>query len=1119
MNIRVENSNLPEITKANRAETKGAATAQAQKEQAAQAEQAAGRVQGVQQTMVDAPHRAGDSQIGKIQQDAENAQAQHFQQQMEMAANMMSGKDCQQMEEEGFSVTGTDVETIVTVVDKIKAELAKAGVDITVFGDELSGEQLEKLVGSTGLAKQLESAMKEADLPPTAENISDCEEALRQAASLTGCSEEAIRYLLGQELPPTIENLYKAQHSSSSAYPAGHANGNGGPAQAANGYYGNGAPQAANGNGGSAQAANGYYGGPAPQQAGQNAAGSAMDGNLKSQVEQIIARAGLAVNEDTMAMAQWMMGQQIPLTEENIRYAMDLKEMQLPPDAGKLLGAMLGAIAEGNRPSDAILMEGYSFAGRAKEAAETVAQATDADIWHVLEKGLPFTIANLQAAKQEGQQGESQGQQGAAANPQQAPDFAQEDLAFLTAKRQLEETRLMMTSQANYALLKQGFAIETKPLEEVVEQLKALEEQYYKGLLSQNGIEATAEQAAVFAETMGKTHELAGAPAYLLGNTQTAVDTVNDMHKAGMSQKVDLERAGEAYEALRTAPRADLGDSIKKAFRNVDGILEDLGLEATEMNRRAVRILAYNRMEINPESIAGMKAADQKVQNMFQNLSPSVVLEMIREGVNPLEMTVEQLNSKAAEIKNSMDGAEEEKFSKFLWKLEQHQEITPEERDSYIGIYRLLNQIDKTDGAVVGALVNQGAELTMKNLLAAVRTNRNSGINVLVDGNFGGAEAVPTEELSISQQIESAYQADCAKEAFAMVTPEGLQQAMANGAGNIEGQAADAQQGKTAQHAQQNMANGAGKPWTELTPEELLWQMKQAPEDTETEDAYYQERMQEFAGAKEAEAQVLQMLAGHDMPVTAYNILAAKQMMEQRNVFKSLFDPKNFGEEVDFEEVKAGILEEFGEAVKTPEEMAKAQKKLAEVAENVMKAMITSEDVRSLDIRDMKILKQQIALGTQMAKEENYAIPVLVADELINVQLKIVRGKEERGRVDIMFDSPALGKVAASFQIQPESVKGYIISDSPGTIEALKEREMQLQERISPEHGDAWNVDMICSGNLDLARFSFGEKEAGQPKPEEGPSPVQTKALYGAAKAFLEEIKRAGQEQENSGEV
>ncbi len=59
MNIRVENSNLPEITKANKVETKGTASAKAQEEQAAQAEKAAARTQGVQQTMVDAPHRAG----------------------------------------------------------------------------------------------------------------------------------------------------------------------------------------------------------------------------------------------------------------------------------------------------------------------------------------------------------------------------------------------------------------------------------------------------------------------------------------------------------------------------------------------------------------------------------------------------------------------------------------------------------------------------------------------------------------------------------------------------------------------------------------------------------------------------------------------------------------------------------------------------------------------------------------------------------------------------------------------------------------------------------------------------------------------------------------------------
>ena len=195
----------------------------------------------------------------------------------------------------------------------------------------------------------------------------------------------------------------------------------------------------------------------------------------------------------------------------------------------------------------------------------------------------------------------------------------------------------------------------------------------------------------------------------------------------------------------------------------------------------------------------------------------------------------------------------------------------------------------------------------------------------------------------------------------------------------------------------------------------MLWQLKQAPVDEQAEEAYYKEQMQEFAGAKEAEAQVIQMLSGHDMPLTAYNIMAANQMLHNRNgIFKSLFDHKDLEKEIDFEEVKAGILEEFGEAVKTPEDMAKAQEKLGDLAENVMKTMIQSEDVRNVDIRDMRVARQQIELGARMAKEENYAVPVLVADELMNVQLKIVRGKEEQGRVDIMFDSPALAIMMVS---------------------------------------------------------------------------------------------------------
>ena len=252
------------------------------------------------------------------------------------------------------------------------------------------------------------------------------------------------------------------------------------------------------------------------------------------------------------------------------------------------------------------------------------------------------------------------------------------------------------------------------------------------------------------------------------------------------------------------------------------------------------------------------------------------------------------------------------------------------------------------------------------------------------------------------------------------------------------------------------------------------------------------------------------MLSSHDIPVTAYNILAASRLAEGRNVFKSLFSHEDLNQEIDLEEVKADILEKFAEAVKTPEEMAEAQEKLAEVAENVMKTMIESPDIRNMDIREMRIMRQQIELGTRLSKEETYAIPVLVADELTNVQLKIVRGKKERGKLDIIFDSPKLGKVAANFQVQPDSVKAYIVSDSRQTADALRAQEDSLRQRFGFLDGEDfhWEMNVVYSDHVDLSHFVSAERnDPSQQDKESDAYQVQTKSLYGMAKAFLEEVK------------
>lgn len=1032
MNIRVDNSSIAEVSRTNtKVEIKGDVSVSVEEATTQKVEKDTGEVRSIQQTTVEVPHITGESQLEEIRQEAENMEAQLLQKKMQVVANTATPSDCGKMEEDGFSLNDTEIETVVTEMDKIKMELAKAGVDISVFGDTLDSQMLEEMTGSIAAARQIESAIEDAGLPATEENVTDIQETLGQAADLTSCSDEAVKYLLDNELEPTVENLYKAQHSS----------------------------------------------GTMPQQD----MALTLDDGLKGQISQVIMQAGLPVDEGALSVSRWMLENQIPLTADNLNYVMDLKDMKLPPETEQMMNAIMQAIAEGRRPKDAVVLEGYSNIERAQQAAQVVEQASDADVWTVVEKGMPVTIESLEAARNynAGQSAQLGGQ--AIGKASEIPEYAKEDLAFLKAKRQLEEARLVMTAQANYALLRKGISLETQPLEEVVQQLREQENAYYASLLSQNGIEATQENTDIFSDTMTKTQEMKGVPAYVLGNVKTAEDSINTIHEAGVSKQAQMERAGEAYETLQTTPRADLGDSIQKAFRNVDDILEDLDLEVSEANRRAVRILAYNEMAVNEESIMRMKAADQKVQNLFHNLSPSVVMEMIREGVNPLEMNVEELNAKAEEIKNRLDAGDEDKFSKYLWKLEQRQEITEQERSSYIGIYRMLNQIDKTDGAVIGALVQQGADLSMKNLLTAVRTNRNPGINVSVDDNFGEIDSLNTQELSISQQIEAAYQTDCAKEALRYATPEGMQQAQ----GNVEN----------------------------MTPEELLWQLRGAGVDTSSEETYYQQQLEEFSQAKQAESQVLQILAGHDMPVTAYNILAANQLLNPRGgIFKTLFDKEHNENDTGIEQIKEEIIEKFGEAIGSPEELAKAQRELADTAENVMRTMQDSEGVSSVDLRDMRLLHQQIALGTQMAKDEYYAIPVLVADELTNVQLKIVRGKEERGRVDVLFETPKLGKVAARFQVQDDSVRGYVVSDSNRTIEELKNQTDSHGWQPDSEGEVSRKMDFVYSEELDLNRFTGGrmgnisESDRGSEAYQ-----VQTKTLYGIAKGFLEEMKQMGQ--------
>lgn len=613
----------------------------------------------------------------QLQQEAAGTDVGIQQDYMTLMSNTMSEEDYARLQEEGFDFGSMDPEETVTIVDKIKAELARSGKRIAGYTDDIDMETLAAALGSQALAQTVAESFRAADLPLTEENISAVAQAWTMANQLEAPGQGSIRYLLDNGLDNEIWDLYMAENSGAAA----------GSAEAP-AYY--------------AEDIRGYY---------TRTGGSAAAGELAAQIDDIIARSGRQPDEESRRDSAWLLDNGLPLTEENLEQLKQLKLLEFPVTMEAFAKAAATAVEEGKSPLRADL------AGESEGLYEKAARW---DEYYHSEQAWEACEGNL------------------------------------TARRQLEEIRLHMTAEANVKLLKSGFSIDTAPMEKLIDALrqaeKELAEQYFPQ--ESDAVERYREYKA--ADTA--VRELPGLPAGVIGGFAEgqSIETLGDFHAEGKALQDTYKKAGQSYETLMTAPRRDLGDSIKKAFANVDEILNDLGQELTEENRRAVRILGYNRMEMDLQNLDKVREADRQVQTVVEKLTPAATLKMIRDGVNPLEKSFAELEEYFAELPEEYQSTAES-YSRFLYGLERNHEITAAERESYIGICRLVRQIEKTDGAAVGALVNAQAEVHFTNLLSAVRSGKAKSLDAKVGDKLGAVSEIIRNGESIPAQISRAF--------------------------------------------------------------------------------------------------------------------------------------------------------------------------------------------------------------------------------------------------------------------------------------------------------------------------------------------------------------------------
>ena len=978
------------------------------------------------------PYLQDDKTMGDISNHASLTDVDLQRDYLTVMSSCLSAEDFSKLEENGYEIADTEIKELVTVTDQIKAELLKAGVSVDGYTDSIDLEKLKEITGSEMFARKLSKEMVKQDIPVTSENATEFFDAYEMQKQINHSNEGTAQYLITNQLEPTIMNLYKAQYSS--------------------------------GISGTSQT---------PLTIGKNGIITTVDPKIQIQIDKVVENSGIKEIDLADQEAKWLIDKELPLNEDNLLLLHNLNNAQEYLSEDTRIHSILSSMGSGNKAIDTIFYETNNIYLKADQIVSELNKVTENDVKASILKYDSVTLKKLfdSSAKKD------------SLLEQNSPEIDNKKLN--TTKLQIEEIRLKMSCDINIRLLKRGISIDTTELGKLVEVLRAEETKEIKELFNtEENQSITTLQEYKF--TNQSISEIKGFPAAVIGRMlyipEASLETI---YHEGRKLKNTYAEVNLNYEKLMTSPRTDLGDSIKEAFRNIPEILQEMKLEVSQANQRAVRILGYNQTEVTLENIEKVKMADQEVNSVLTKLVPSVVLSMIRDGVNVLKSPLAEITDYLNTIERPAS-EEAEQYAKFLYQLEQNNKISEDEKQAYIGIYRLARQIEKSDGAAVGQVILQGADLSFKNLLAALRNEKASGIDAKINNETEVYVKTIEQNTSISNQIDLVdqirYQRNLASKIRTEMEKEIGTQISPDESMNFE---------KIIEQIQQ----------TESRPDESV----------KSETQYYREIIEK---ATACENEVITTLTENKVPVTIYNLVAAEEFLNHKgNYYKNLYQKaqdsqgKKVPEGIFREEVQTPensieeVFQNIQERLTDKESVNAEYEKLENFAENILNNSIKF-NTSSFDIRSYALTFKQIQVCVAKAKEENYEIPVIIGDEITSIRLKIIRDEKEAGTVSVSMDTDAFGRSIADFSLKENVVSGYVVCQNKENTFKMNQVLSDFKEKLA---GEGLTLNMEETQVITNSVFDLDVKEQKRSEDTE----TSSKKLYLIAKSFIYSLQKA----------
>lgn len=853
----------------------------------------------------------------------------------------LSGADAVKLDGDGFNLTDATPDDMVNIIEKIKIELAMHSDDYVNYGTAVSKDKIESVTGSAATAASVESRMQGADIAVNDESVAEVKSTLEKSKELKPLSENTKNYMVANGIEPSIAGIYQAQAATSSSI-----------------------------------SADGVTIGRCV-----NAISDADFEALRPGIEKIIASSGLEVNDNTLADARAFIDAQIPVTKENLEYkaqldAIDIEKIQADPD--EMLNKILDNMKLGGKAENTLVTG--SPIDDIRTALDTINRAEYSDATNVVSKGETFTIASLKlemdarsfrieysAAAVSTGNSEVRNQ---ASDVQQAADKAYDTL--VTA-------RVLMSANASVYLVKNNVSILTTPIDELNSMLMEYEQA--------DGMYEEAQIAYTDVLEARKTlNEIVRNPARVFASM--------------------FDKMNETYEAVGTQIRGDLGDSLKKAVQgSADDIIKELGLEGTDEDKEAIKVLAANNMDMTKENVETVKSVNAMINNLIKNMKPETVLNMIKDGVNPMNASIEEVNEYLTEANDKASKDNEEKFSKFLYKLDRTNGITKEQRKQFIGIYQMMNIFTRDAGVAAGALIKQGAEVTMNNLMTAYNSRKHYDMDTVIDENTGMAEV-----SGIANYYSALFMAN-----GGLVTPNTLK--------NVDN------------------SSGIGEQSVEMFIEQL-----EDNYDAAAEEQYYEEYLKEQQAAVQAGADILRQIRNADTEINSGNIQAVKAFLESgqfpdiRGVKTTRDYARDSIEKIGHKEKLSRMYEEMKD--ETEEELQEVLSKAGDLD--------TQIDVNYEGFLDLRLKDRTIGYIKNLAVRHDYRIPYITDSGSIGMlKLTLVQDDDNKGRISVNMLSNVLGKVSVEAKADRDSLGMYIVSDtavSDEGIQLLDDMEESLKE-------------------------------------------------------------------------